>query len=76
LSIFSFGEYIEGKKSFKVLDERLVRASSGVMFIVGLIAFINGFILQQYTIIPWVAGFMALSFAIAVFIYPKFPPTI
>ncbi len=74
MSFFSFGEYIEGK-SFKVLDERIIRANSGVMFLIGLIASINGFILQKYEIIPWLIGFLALSFFIAVFINPKFSPT-
>jgi len=75
MAFFSFGEYIEGR-SYKVLDERLVRANSGVMFLLGLIAFINGFVLQQYEVIPWIAGFLMLSFGIAVFINPKFSPTI
>ncbi len=75
MSFFSFGEYIDGR-SYKVLDERVVRANSGVMFLFGLIAFINGFVLQQYQVIPWIAGFLMLSFGIAVFINPKFSPTI
>ena len=75
MSVISFGEYIEGK-NYKVLDERRVRASSGIMFLLGMIAFINGFILQQYAIIPYVSGFLMLSFMIAVFINPKFSPTI
>jgi len=75
MAIFSFGEYIEGR-SFKVMDERVVRANSGVMFLLGMIAFINGFILQQYEVIPWISGFLMLSFAIAVFINPNFSPTI
>jgi len=75
MSIVSFGEYIEGRK-FKVLDERRVRASSGIMFLLGMIAFVNGFVLRQYEIIPYISGFLALSFMIAVFINPKFSPTI
>ena len=75
MSVISFGEYVEGK-NYKVLDERRVRASSGIMFLLGMIAFINGFILQKYAIIPYVSGFLMLSFMIAVFINPKFSPTI
>lgn len=74
MSVFSFGEYIEGH-SYKVLDERIVRASSGLMFLLGMIAFINGFILNQYLIIPYISGFLMLSFLIAVFVNPKFSPT-
>lgn len=74
MSIISFGEYIEGK-SFKVLDERRVRASSGIMFLLGTFASINGFILNNYTPIPYIAGFLVLSFFISVFINPKYSPT-
>lgn len=75
MSIISFGEYVEGKK-YKVLDERRVRASSGIMFLLGMIAFINGFILNKFAIIPYVSGFIMVSFLVAVFINPKFSPSI
>lgn len=75
MSLISFGEYTEGH-NYKVLDERRVRASSGVMFLLGMIAFVNGFILNKYEIIPYISGFLMISFMIAVFINPKFSPTI
>lgn len=75
MSIFSFGYYIEGK-SFKVLDERRMRASAGIMFLIGLIATINGFVLKRYEIIPYVIGFLVLNFIIGLFINPKFSPTV
>jgi len=74
MAIFSFGEYIDGK-SFKVLDERRVRASSGVMFLLGVYASINGFMLHNYAVIPYISGFLVLSFFISVFINPKYSPT-
>ena len=74
MSIIRFGEYIEGKK-YKVLDERQVRASSGIMFLLGMIAFVNGFIFKEFEIIPIVSGILLSSFLIAVFINPKFSPT-
>lgn len=74
MSIISFGEYIEGK-SYKVVDERRMRASSGIMFLLGIIAFINGFILNNYIVIPYISGFLLLNFIIGVFINPKFSPT-
>lgn len=73
-SIFSFGEYIEGK-NFKILDERALRASAGIMFLLGIIAFINGFILQNYIAITYISGFLMLNFIIGVFFNPKFSPT-
>ncbi len=75
MSVISFGEYIEGK-SFKVLDERRMRASAGIMFLVGLIAFINGFVLQKYIVIPYISAFLMLNFIIGIFINPKFAPTV
>lgn len=75
MSIISFGEYIEGK-NYKVLDERRMRASAGIMLLLGLIAFINGFILQNFIVIPFIAGFLMLNFMIGIFINPKFSPTV
>jgi len=75
MAIVSFGEYIEGK-NFKVVDERRMRASAGIMLLLGIIASINGFILQRFAIIPYIAGFLALNFIIGIFINPKYSPTI
>jgi len=75
MSLFSFGEYIEGK-GFKVLDERALRASAGIMFLLGLYAFINAFILQNFIVIPYISGFLMINFIIGVFINPKFSPTL
>ena len=75
MSIFSFGEYIEGRK-YKVLDERVVRGSSGIMLFLGVIAFINGFVINNYIVLPYISGILALSFLIAVFVNPKFSPTV
>jgi hypothetical protein len=75
MSIFSFGEYIEGR-NYKVLDERVVRGSSGIMLFLGVIAFINGFVINNYIVLPYISGILALSFLIAVFVNPKFSPTV
>ncbi|MBT3209262.1 MAG: DUF4395 domain-containing protein [Bacteroidetes bacterium] len=74
MSVISFGKYIEGH-NYKVLDERTIRASAGIMLLLGIIASINGFILEQYQIIPYIAGFLVLNFLIGIFINPKFAPT-
>jgi len=73
MSIISFGEFKEGRP-YKTVDERAVRASSGIMFILGLIAFINGFVLQRYIVIPYISGFLMLNFLIGILINPKFSP--
>ncbi len=70
----SFGQHIEGTP-YKVLDERVMRASAGIMLLLGLIAFVNGFVLDKYEIIPYISGFLALNFLIGIFLNPKYAPT-
>ena len=72
--LISFGKYVEGR-GYKVLDEREIRASAGIMFLLGAFASINGFILKQYDVIPYISGFLVLNFIIGVFVNPKFSPT-
>lgn len=75
MSIISFGEYLDGK-SFKVLDERQMRGSAGIMLFIAVIASINGFILKNYSVLPYLTGFLLFNFAIGIFINPKFSPTV
>ncbi|MDA3928152.1 MAG: DUF4395 domain-containing protein [Prolixibacteraceae bacterium] len=75
MSVFSFGEYI-GERKFKSLDERVMRGSSGIMLLLAFIAFTNGFILNNYKVIPFISGFLMLNFMIGIFINPKFSPTV
>lgn len=74
MSLFSFGKNIEGR-SFKVLEERNLRASGGLMFLLGLIAFNNVYFLQNYEVVLYVSGFLMINFFIGIFINPKFTPT-
>lgn len=74
MAFFSFGEYVDDIP-YKVLDERKMRASAGIMFLMGIVAFINAFILQQYLAVTWVSGILTLNFIIGIFINPKFAPT-
>jgi hypothetical protein len=73
-SIISFGETIEGY-NYPVLNERAIRASAGIMLLLASIASINGFILKNYYVIPYIVGFLLLNFLIGVFVNPKFVPT-
>ncbi|MGE5356436.1 MAG: DUF4395 domain-containing protein [Deltaproteobacteria bacterium] len=75
MSVFSFGEYNESR-TFKVVDERVWRASAGIMLFLAIIASINGFILKNYFVIPYISGFFMLNFMIGLFINPKFSPTV
>jgi len=73
-SIINFGESIKGI-NYKVLDERVIRASAGITFLFALTALINGLFLEKYAVIPYIIGFLLLNFLIGVFINPKFSPT-
>lgn len=75
MALFSFGEFQEGTK-YKVLDERVMRASAGIMLLLATIASTNGFLLQRFEVIPYIAGFLVLNFSIGIFINPKFSPTV
>ncbi len=74
-TIFNSGEIVEGYE-YPVLNERAIRASAGIMLLLAFIAFIYGFIIKQYIVLPYLIGFLAFSFFVAVFINPKFSPTV
>ena len=70
-----FGENVEGY-NIPVLNEREIRASAGILFLllfISLMMIINGnnFILIKYSIILFLTDFL-----IRVFINPKFSPTL
>lgn len=73
MSIFQFGKDVEGIP-YKVLDERKVRANSGIMLLIGTIASINGFIFKRYEILPFFIGFLFLNFLLSA-INPNLSPT-
>jgi hypothetical protein len=45
------------------------------MFLLGLMASVNGLILKNYSVIPYISGFLLFSFAVAIFINPRYSPT-
>lgn len=74
MSIISFGAF-KNNSQFKVLEERNMRASAGIMFLLGAIASINGFILNNFIVVTYISGFLTLNFIIGLFINPKLSPT-
>lgn len=74
MAIFQFGENREGIP-FKILDEREIRASAGILLFLGTIATINAFIFERYIVVPYLSGFIALNFIIGLFINPRWAPT-
>ncbi|MBI9058043.1 MAG: DUF4395 domain-containing protein [Labilibaculum sp.] len=73
MSVFSFGEYVDGI-SYKVLNEREVRATAGLLFFTILVTLIAAVFFKKYAPIPYVSGFILINFAISVFINPKYAP--
>ena len=45
------------------------------MLLLGVIASINGFILNKHYVIPYISGFLLINFIIGIFINPKYSPT-
>jgi hypothetical protein len=75
MSIISFGEFSD-ESGYKVLDERAMRGSAGIMLLLAVVASINGFILRDYIVIPFIVGFLVLNFLIGLLINPKYSPTV
>ncbi len=73
MSIFSFGENVEGIR-YKVLNEREVRATAGLLFFSILVTLIAAVFFSNYKPIPYVSGFIMLNFAISIFFNPKYAP--
>ena len=74
-NLFQFGENVEGY-SMRVLNEREIRASAGILFLATFISlmfivFKNNFLPIKYVITMFLADFI-----IRVFINPKFSPTL
>ena len=70
---FSFGEFSD-EHGYKVLDEREVRGASGIMLLLGFVAFVYGFVIKQYDVLPWITGFLMLNFLVGVAINPNYTP--
>ncbi|MBL1280402.1 MAG: DUF4395 domain-containing protein [Fluviicola sp.] len=71
----SFGDFNK-ELGYKTLDERVVRASAGLMLGLALIAFINVNFLQRYFVITYISGFLMLNFLIGILLNPKYAPTV
>jgi hypothetical protein len=75
MSRFAFGEF-SPEHGYAILDERVMRGSAGVMLLVGIVAFIFGFVVKDYAVLPYLSGFLVLNFAVGLFVNPKLSPTV
>lgn len=73
MSFFSFGATVP-EFPFRVLNEREVRGISGILFLMGFIAFIYTFILSNYGVLPVISGILLFHFTVSVLINPDFSP--
>ncbi len=73
MAFFSFGKTVEGF-DYKVLNEREVRGISGILFFLGIIAFIQAFILKNFAVLPYISGILLFHFLISILVNPNFSP--
>ncbi len=70
-----FGEKIE-QFDVPVLNEREVRASSGILFLFAIMAFMNVWLLGNFNIMRIFVVVFVIDFIIRLFINPKYSPTL
>ena len=73
--IFQFGENIEGY-SIPVLNEREIRAASGLMFLMMFISVMIAIFNQSLVMLKYFVLAFLIDFIIRVFINPKFSPSL
>ena len=73
--VFDFGEIVDGYE-VKVLNEREARAGAGLLFLLGLISFINCIVMQSLLITKIFIGVFLVEFIIRVLINPKYAPSL
>jgi len=74
-NVIRFGETVEGY-TIPVLNEREIRASAGLLFLVMLIALMLILLRSDFLLIKYVIVIFLTDFIIRVFVNPKFSPTL
>lgn len=73
-SILRFGEH-RPEYAVPVLDERAVRASAGILFLGGLVSFMNAWLVGNFQPIRLFVLIFLADFAIRLFVNPHYSPT-
>src|ERR1039457_229374 len=74
-NIFEFGEQFDGY-GVRVLNERAVRASAGILFFLAIISFMNAWLTGNFQPARvFVVGFL-IDFTIRIFINPRYAPSL
>lgn len=74
-SIFEFGEQIDGY-AVRVLNERAVRASAGILFFFAMFAFMNAWLLGNFQPTRVFVVAFLIDFSIRIFINPRYAPSL
>jgi hypothetical protein len=74
-NIFYFGEKIK-EFDIRVLNEREVRASAGVLFFLAIISFMNAWLAGNFYITKIFVVIFLIDFFIRIFINPKYSPSL
>ncbi len=73
--IFEFGERLDGYE-VRVLNERAVRASAGILFFLAIIAFMNAWLTGNFQPTRvFVVGFL-IDFTLRIFVNPRYAPSL
>jgi hypothetical protein len=73
--IIKFGEDVEGY-NIPVLNEREIRASAGILFLLVFMSLMLVIFKQNFLLIKYVITLLLKDFIIRVFVNPKYSPTL
>lgn len=73
--IFQFGERIDGY-AVPVLNEREVRASAGILFLLAMIAFMNAWLNGDFRFTRVFVVAFLIDFSVRIFINPRYAPSL
>ncbi len=74
-SVFAFGEQIDGYP-VRVLNERAVRASAGILFFFAIVSFMNAFLLGNFQPTRVFVVAFLVDFGIRIFVNPRYAPSL
>lgn len=74
-NLFEFGEQVKGYE-VRVLNERAVRASAGILFLFAMIAFMNAWLMGNFQPTRVFVVAFLFDFTIRIFINPRYAPSI
>ena len=71
----NFGERVIGYET-PVLNARELRAGTGILLVIGMLAFSKAFFTQEFTFANLFVTYFMIDFAMRLFIAPKFAPSL